>query len=119
MYRVPKDLDLSKVKGQFTTQLCVGPQDLQFDFGDVHFAVQSEIRLFRNGSELVRWQAGEWPPKEFYEIFNVEAALAERVNRQEIAINLNNGTSIHLYDNSDQYESMQIEIKGDGRSWII
>jgi hypothetical protein len=33
MCRVPKDLDLSPVVGEFTTQVRVGQFDLQFTFG--------------------------------------------------------------------------------------
>ena len=73
MYRVPEDIDLSKTKGQCTTQLAVGPFDLQFEIGDVHFAVQSEVRLMKNDKELTRWQSGEWPDGCFYDLLNVNA----------------------------------------------
>ena len=41
MYGIPKELDLSPVLGEFTTQVRVGQFDLQFTFGSVSFAVQS------------------------------------------------------------------------------
>ena len=52
MYRIPKDLDLSPVVGEFTTQVRVGQFDLQFTFGSVNFAVQSPVNLFRAGRAL-------------------------------------------------------------------
>ena len=57
MYRIPENLDLSPVVGEFTTQVRVGQFDLQFTFGPVHFAVQSRVNLFRDG-EIVAYREG-------------------------------------------------------------
>lgn len=119
MYRIPNELDLSATIGQFTTQFCVGAFDVQFDLGDVHFAVQSEIRLYINNILIGHWQPGSWPTPEFRELFNVDVVEAVTVSDTEIKITFENSTSLHLYDNSDQYESMQISIKGEDQLWII
>jgi hypothetical protein len=58
MYRIPNELDLSPVVGEFTTQLRVGQLDLQFTFGPVNFAVQSPLTLLRDGSLVARWERG-------------------------------------------------------------
>ena len=64
MYKIPKELDLSPVVGEFITQIRVGQFDLQFTFGPVNFAVGSPVNLFRDGkpvSPLGRGQvAGTW-----------------------------------------------------------
>ena len=119
MYGIPKDLDLSKIVGQFTTQLCLGAFDLQFDFGDIHFAVQSEIKLFKAGKEQAAWEAGEWLPEGFSQLFNLEVAGISIPNTKEIVITFEGGLEMHLYDNSEQYESMHIRIKGDPTTYII
>ena len=59
MYRIPKDLDLSPVVGEFTTQLRVGQFDLQFTFGPVNFAVQSPVNIFRDGKLVAHWEEGK------------------------------------------------------------
>jgi hypothetical protein len=41
MYRIAKELDLSSIVGQFTTQLRVGQFDLQFTLGRVKFGISS------------------------------------------------------------------------------
>jgi hypothetical protein len=41
MYRIPNDLPLSDMVGEFTTQFRVGQFDIQFTFGKIDFIVQS------------------------------------------------------------------------------
>ena len=119
MYRIPDDLDLSRVVGEFTTQVRVGRFDLQFTFGLVDFAVQSPVNLFRGGELLAHWEEGRWPDPGFYEIMNIEVRRCDVVNDRLIVFEFKNGITMHLEDSSDQYESMQISFKGEPRRWII
>lgn len=119
MYGIPKELDLSPIINQFTTQVRVGQFDIQFTFGDVNFTIESPIDLFRNGNIFGHWEPGKWPEAGFYEIMNAEVSKYQVVNEKLIIISLNNGIEVHLVDNSEQYESMQISIKGDPRLWVI
>lgn len=119
MYRISPDLDLSKAIGQFATQIHVGQFDLQFHFGPVKIAVQSPIRLERDGSLLGEWKEGQWPSPAFIEVMNTNITSCEIPNNQTIIITFENGIKMHLTDNSDQYECMQITIKGEQIQWII
>ncbi len=119
MYRLPHDLDLSAVEGEFTTQVRVGQFDLQFTFGPVNFAVQSPVNLFRDGKQTAHWEAGRWPDPAFYEIMNAEVRRCEVVNDRLIVFEFENGITMHLEDNSDQYECMQISFEGEQSQWII
>lgn len=119
MYRIPHDLDLSPVEGEFTTQVRVGQFDLQFMFGPVNFAVQSPVNLFRDGKLVAHWEEGRWPDPCFYEIMNVEVRRCEVVNDRLIVFEFENDITMHLEDNSDQYECMQISFKGEQSQWII
>jgi hypothetical protein len=119
MYRIPKDLDLSPVVGEFTTQVRVGQFDLQFTFGSVSFAVQSPVNLFRDGKLVAHWEEGRWPDPGFYDIMNTEVRRCEVVNDRLIVFEFENGITMHLEDSSDQYECMQISIGGNPSSWII
>ena len=118
MYRIPADLDLSRVVGQFTTQVRVGQFDLQFTFGPVNFAVQSPVNLFRDGKLLAHWEEGRWPDPGFYDIMNSEVRRCEIVNDRLILFEFENGITMHLEDSSDQYESMQISFEGGQTRWI-
>jgi len=119
MYRMPADLDLSPVVGQFTTQLRVGQFDLQFTFGPVHFAVQSPVNLFRDGKLLAHWEEGRWPEPGFYDLMNSEVRRCKVVNNRLIVFEFENGITMHLEDSFDQYESMQISFEGEQTQWII
>jgi hypothetical protein len=119
MFRIPDSLDLSPVVGQFTTQVGVGPFDLRFTFGSVHFAAQSPVSLFREGKPFARLEEGRWPDSGFYWIMNVEVRGCEVVNDQLIVFEFENGITMHLEDSSDQYECMQISLDGEELEWII
>jgi hypothetical protein len=119
MYRIPKDLDLSPVIGKFTTQLRVGQFDLQFTFGSVNFAVQSPVNLFRAGKPVAHWEEGKWPDAGFFDIMNSNVTRCEVVHDRLIVLGFENGLEMHLVDDSDQYECMQITVDGAPSQWII
>jgi hypothetical protein len=118
MYRIPKELDLTPTIGEATTQIRVGQFDLQFTFGDVDFAVTSPVKLFRRGELIGLWEEGSWPDAAFHEIMNTEIIRCEVRTATLIIIEFANGVEMHLVDDSDQYECMQICIKGNP-PWII
>ncbi len=119
MYRIPNNLDLSPVVGQFTTQVCIGQFNLQFTFGPVNFAVQSPVKLLRDGKMLAHWEEGRWPEPAFYDIMNSEVRRCEAVNDRLIVFEFANGITMHLEDSSDHYECMQISFEGEETQWII
>jgi hypothetical protein len=119
MYRIPKELDLSPVIGEFTTQVRVGQFDLQFTFGRVNFAVQSPVCLFRRGKQVARWEEGRWPEPAFFDIMNTEVTRCNIVGDRLILFEFANGLEMRLEDSSDHYESMQISFDGNPASWII
>lgn len=119
MYRISKELDLSPVVGEFTTQIRVGQFDLQFTFGVVDFGITSPVKLFRGGELIGHWEEGKWPDSAFYEIMNTEIIRCEIKTDRLIIIAFANGIEMHLVDDSDQYECMQIRFKGNPSPWII
>jgi hypothetical protein len=119
MYRIPQELDLSKIIGQIATQIRVGQFDLQFSFGDVHFAIQSPVELVRNDEIVGNWRESEWPSPEFFEVMNAEVTEYKVPNDRTIVIYLASGVEIHLSDNSDQFECMQIAFEGESDAWVI
>ncbi len=119
MYRIPKDLNLSPVVGEFTTQLGVGQFDLQFTFGRVSFAISSPVDLFRDGKQIAHWEQSRWPEPGFYDLMNVEIIRCDIPNDRLIVLEFKNGIVMHLVDDSDQYECMFINFEGDPSQWII
>jgi hypothetical protein len=119
MYQIPNDLPLSNVIEEFTTQICVGQFDLQFTFGKIIFVVESEIDLVQDGELIESWVGGKWPDPNFYEVMNVNIIKYDIPNDRLIVIYFENGIEMHLKDDSDQYECMQISIEGTTDLWVI
>jgi len=119
MYRIPPDLDLSPVIGEFTTQVRVGQFDLQFTLGPVNFAVQSPVKVFRDGKLVAHWEEGRWPDPGFYDIMNTKVRRCEIASDRLIVLEFENGIAVHLEDSSEQYESMQISFEGTSSQWTI
>ncbi len=117
MYRIPTDLDLSGAVGQLTTQVRVGQFDLQFTFGSVNFAAQSPVKLLRNDELIATWEEGRWPDPGFYDIMNTSVSRCYVVDDRHIEIDFENGLTMRLVDDSDQYECLLITI--DGQLWVI
>ena len=119
MYRIPEDLDLSSIVGQFTTQLRVGQFDLQFTFGPVSFGISSPVDIYRDGKLIAHWDEGGWPEPGFFDIMNVEVLRYEVPSDRLIVIEFNNGLAMHLVDDSDEYECMTITWQDSGRIFVI
>lgn len=119
MYRIPKELDLKPVVGEFTTQVRVGQFDLQFTLGRVNFIIESPITLFRGGTVVARWESAKWPEPGFYDIMNTAVTSCKIASDRLIVLEFENGATMHLEDSSDQYESMRISFEGDPLLWVI
>jgi hypothetical protein len=117
MYRIPSDLDLSPVVGELTTQVRVGAFDLQFTFGTVNFLAQSPVQLLRGETIVSEWEGGRWPDRGFYDILNTTVSRCDIVSDRHIDIGFENGLTMRLADDSDQYECLQIRI--DEQLWVI
>lgn len=117
MYRISNDLDLSCVVGEFTTQVRVGQFDLQFTFGVVNFAAQSRVQLVRGEELEAEWNEGRWPDPGFFDIMNSTVLRCDVVSDRLIEIGFDNGLTMRLVDDSDQYECLLITI--DGHLWVI
>lgn len=118
MHGIPKDLNLNVMVGSECTQVRVGQFDIQFSFGEIDFNVQSKICLYKYGTEIGMWEEGKWPDDAFYKIMNVPVESVQIQNSKIIVITLDKGISIHLSDDSEQFETMQITTRGEA-PWII
>lgn len=120
MYGFPSDLDFHSLVGQFTTQICVGPYDLQFSLGDMRFIVTSPILLCRHGVEVGRWVGAGWPDASFYDVMNVAVVAVAMPDNRTLRLTFENGVEAILADVSDLHESMQIVVgRSRGKVYIV
>ena len=120
MYGIPSDLNYASMIGEFTTQICVGPLDLQFTLGDFRFIVQSPIEIFKDEIRIGGWDGASWPDAAFYDLMNVAVAGVDLLDDKTMRISFENGLIAELTDDSDRYESMQIIVgKAPGAVYIV
>ena len=119
MYKIPLNLDLTKIVGCVATQILVGQFDIQFSFGEVRFVVQSRIDLVRDDQIIGSWREGRWPDSQFYEVMNTNVLGYKIPTEREVVIYLSNEISMHLHDDSDQFECIRIAIEGEKSEWVI
>ena len=123
MVGISRDIDLSKIIGQFTTQIRIGKYDFQFDLGDVSFCIYSPIKVLKDEQLYAAWKEGSWPDSGFLEIFNVPVSGFEIPDDSTIIIEFENSLEMYLIDKSNGYESMNIWVKGGlgqrQRKWTI
>jgi hypothetical protein len=65
------------------------------------------------------WEEGKWPDPAFYDIMNTEITRCDTKTDRLIEIAFANSVEIHLLDDSDLYECVQIYFKGNPAPWII
>jgi hypothetical protein len=110
MYGFPPNLDYASIVGQFTTQICVEPFDLQFTLGDFRFILQSPVNVLREGTVVGAWDAVSWPEPAFYDLMNVPVISVDLPDNRTMIIRFEEGLEAVLVDDSDRYETMQIVV---------
>jgi hypothetical protein len=120
MYGVPADLDLRPFVGGFLTQISLGEFDLQFHFvGDrgIHLgtiSVQGGWELRDSHSEVID-KATDNNARAEYRIHRLlgRTVTAVRIDPpQSFTVIFDNGSALTVLDDSDGYESCQIDPGG-------
>ena len=119
MNRIASDLDLSFCISHSLDQIAIGKYDLQLNFGSgVTLAVQSEAELLKGGTVVGTWtEAGGWSSLAYAALLNDTVTHAHIPDERTIELQFSDGLVLRLYDNSDQFESMQIF--GPGRDLVV
>ena len=117
MNRIPPGLDLSNVIGLTIPRLDVGHLDIHFALGSTHFSVFSQISLRRRGRAIGSWRPGTWPPAIFLEIMNVAVSCCAQRADGTLDIELANGISIQLSDESEKLPAFAIWF-AQGAEWL-
>jgi hypothetical protein len=116
MYGVPANLDLRPFHGDYLTQVCIGPWDIQFKFGrggDISVLGHWELR---DAAGLLLEQAVDGPAAR--ECHRVHRLLMATVVGSSIdppwsfALHFDNGLTLRIFDDSKQYESCSIHPGG-------
>lgn len=113
MYHFSPDLDVSSFAGVELQQICVGKFDLQLRFSSgLCIAAQTTVRVVGNGWSLEWIEGNGWTSLEFQHLLNEQVTDATVANERLLELRFGNGLVLQLFDDSDQYESMQIYYPG-------
>jgi hypothetical protein len=116
MYGVPENLDLRPFQGDYLELVSIGPYMLHFGFGKGGRISVSGNWQLKDGAGKVLDQAIEETGQPWKrDCYRVHALLMATVTRSEVdpprsfTLFFDNGMSMTVFDDSEQYESFSIE----------
>jgi hypothetical protein len=113
-YRMPKNLNLDPLVGCTLVQLGLGRGDVQlnFDGSDIKISVWSRIVLRLGGEVIATWKQNVgWSSPEFQELLNATVSGIRTPTDRLLEIEFDNRLVLQAHDDSDTYESMQIDFR--------
>ena len=114
MYRISEDINLNDIIGSEIQQIALGRYDVQFHFGSGRsICVQSHVEVWEADVLIARWdEENNWTSQLFQKLLNAKVQEYSVPNDRLLKIKFEGNIVLHLHDNSDQYESMQIYPEG-------
>lgn len=111
MYRIPADLDLNDILGSAIHFIGWGRYQMQFHFHSGRkIFVEGKIELYRNNQVISTWNdQDQWSNLFIQDVLEIKVKNYLVESERVLAIDFENGYTLRLYDDSDQYESMQLE----------
>ena len=112
MYGLPKDADLSFLIGEWPTQICAGEAQIIIRFGDgKRISIQSLVHMYN--SEDMRFEIDEYKTSAgpILELLGKKIISFEIVTPKELVLKFEDQYRLHIFDDSDQYESFELHDK--------
>ena len=115
MYRLPKNIDLSFLKGRELIQVAIGLYHISFRFDEnVAISVEGEFRYFDGEVECV-WRHDAGSPQVAARTVSLLGATIEDSEGREngtLTLIFSNGQRLTFLDSSEHYESYDITRPG-------
>jgi hypothetical protein len=112
MYGVPKDLDLSRFRGDSLIQIAIGEFQIQFHFGSgSSIAVEGDWELKDQSGKLIDRDM-ENSARESYHIHHLlgRTVLTTKLDPpKSISLHFDNGMTLTILDSSNQFESFLVQ----------
>jgi hypothetical protein len=112
MYGVPDDLDLSGFSGLTVTRVCVDAAQVQVYFEQDHYVgIEGAWELIDSGGQIVGGRSRDRTTRES----KADLLVGLRVLGNAVSppdwfeLRFDNGTTLKVYDDSEQYESFSIQ----------
>ena len=111
MYGFPKDLNLDGLIGHYLAQLYLSPGSVELIHDcDIRIcAVCCPLFVFENKILICKWDDYcRWTNADFQKLLSLNVTGWKIIADRTLEIQYENGFSLHLVDDSDQYESVHI-----------
>jgi hypothetical protein len=124
VHGVPEDFDYSVFVGAGLERVCFGPYVVHLDFsssevpGPLHISIEG--RYIHAGPTTEGWSDEERVPAKSSRLMQLTNHLvteAARLDASRMRLDFDHGHSLTLLDDSEAYESFQIEARG--RLWVV
>ena len=122
MRGIPRDLDLPGLVGSNLHMVSLGKFDVTFQWNcGLHIQATGSVFVSKGGEVIARWREGDgWDDLRYQQVLNGNVSGFEVLSEQELVIRFEGGNEIHLFDDSDQYESLKIwPVEGTGPNGLI
>jgi hypothetical protein len=117
VYGVPEDLDLRPLHGDYLTQVCLGLSDLQFCFGAGGcISVWGHWEVRAADGTVLDQAVEDLAGRDCWRVHRLLMATvtASRLDPpRSFTVLFDNGMSLTVFDDSQQYESCSITLGGD------
>ena len=110
MYGFPKDLNLDGLLGHYLTQLNLGSGSVEFIHDcRIKISATGPVSVFENGNLICEWDDYcRWTNADFQKLLSLNVTGWKIIADRTLELQYENGFSLHLVDDSDQYESVYI-----------
>jgi hypothetical protein len=121
VYRIPEDFDASVFVGATLATVTFGPFKVDLNFeGDEPLWIAVEGSYEHSGPRSEGWTDEVRVPagtSRLMQLTNHVVSKTARLDAERLRLDFDHGHALTLIDDSDQYESFQIEARG--RLWVV
>jgi hypothetical protein len=121
VYGIPENFDTAVFVGATLERVCFGPYLVQLEFGsDQPLHVSIESAYVHTGPDQEDWRDEVRLPlnsSRLMQLTNHTVVKAARLDRERLELVFDHGHSLMLIDDTEHYESFQIEARG--KLWVI
>jgi hypothetical protein len=105
----PKSCDFAYLVDGCLSQISIGKFDVQFEFEKARFCVQSRVEILLSDGQIARWREDcGWDSTLFQRILNLNVVAIRVLSPEILEIEMQDKARIRIWDESDQYESVQV-----------
>ena len=121
MYGLDPSLNLDDIVGEDLSQIGLAKYSVAFHFGSGTFvSVQSRVTVEVGGHTVAVWkEEGRWTELRHQELVGQKVVGYSVKSRRLLQIEFENGMTLLLHDDSEQYESFQIYPLGRVENLIV